>query len=498
MQFLTDLNFLQPGQIFPPRSDVERLTDYNDNIKLYEGTTYDIFKYYFHDATRRLEKILNDVAERVYHCTDINYHRLTTNAITDLVCGEPPIISADGANGDTLTELRTDTEFDSRLTECVIDLSRLGDTAARVYKDADAKPALQVVQPGQLFKIVDKEDKNRVVNYVLAVPRETPRSTEQKPEWELLVQIHYKGYYIYRVYDLLGRKVESKFIVKETQRQITNLKLYEIRQQKLLPSGGFEKKVQTGLSDFAIVSAHNMITSNTCYGHSDYTDMDPILAEIWTRLGQIAIILDKHSRPDMHAPISSFTQDDRTGQWKLKTGEGKGYIVREGELPPGYITWDGQLGACFNELDRLFDQLYKVTEMGPIYEAAKSGANIAYETMKATFTRPLAKAARMTKALTLPVKKILSLLSELAGKKIEPTEISIEWQDGLPNDEKQEIEKAKLKCDAGLSTPKRENIARFGKDEAQAEEIDEEARTYQSERSASSFGGYGGGDYGDG
>lgn len=131
--------------------------------------------------------------------------------------------------------------------------------------------------------------------------------------------------------------------------------------------GGEDSFSKSAASSLSAADIRN--TSDTCWGHDEYAPMDPILAEIWARLGQVAIILDKHARPDMYGDISMFVQN-KTGQWKLNTGRGEGYPVPPGGLAPGYITWDGQLSACFNELDLLLKQLYKVSEMGPIFEAA--------------------------------------------------------------------------------------------------------------------------------
>ena len=76
------------------------------------------------------------------------------------------------------------------------------------------------------------------------------------------------------------------------------------------------------------------------------------------------------------------------------------------------------------------------------------------------------------------------------GQKIEPEDITIDWYDGLPNDEKQEIEKATMKINADLSTPEQENVDRFNLTQEMAKEIAEKVDERNSKKQASMFGGF--------
>jgi len=44
-------------------------------------------------------------------------------------------------------------------------------------------------------------------------------------------------------------------------------------------------------------------------------------------------------------------------RWGYRGG-GKYFPVGQGEQPPGYVTWDGQLEAAFRQIDLLMEQLY--------------------------------------------------------------------------------------------------------------------------------------------
>lgn len=484
---LYDTSFIKSGEIFPPYEETERLQNYKDNLLLFKDSTYLVSKRTYKDSAQRVLRVLNDYSDLVGYPIELNYHKLTSTSISDLVCGEKPTIKIKTTSENE--KLLEDINFYTKLKEWVIDISRFGDSVARVYSKEElsgqSKGAVAVCQPSTLFKIVDIEDKDSIKCYVLAIPIELPESTEKKPLWELRVQEHYKGYYIKKSFKIEPiEKIKTKQVKLPSGRTDLDLRRFEIKGKI-----DDDTRVDTGLSDFAVVTMHQLITSDSCYGHDDYSSLDPILAEIWARLGEVALILDKHSRPDVYAGINAFEQD-KNGNWHLKVGGGNTYIVGAGEQPPGYLTWDGQLVACFNELNLLFDQLYKVSEMGPIYEIAGKNANISWDTMKANFTKPLAKARRITTDIEPGIKKIISLVAELNGVKIETADISITWFDGLPNDEKQEIEKATMKINADLSTPEQENIDRFGFNEVQAKEIAKSVSQRNATKQSQLFGGF--------
>lgn len=487
---LHDLSFLNPGQLFPPVCEVERLQNYKDNLLLFNDSTYLVSKREFKDSAARVVRILNDYQDLIGYPIELNFHKLTSVSVADLMCGEMPTIKYDGDDKGKTEALLNSVDFYGKIRQWAIDISRYGDAVARGYSLKDentnqGKGACAVMQPSSLFKIVSPDDKDNVVNMVLATPIELPESTKEKPKWKLSIQIHYKGYYIKREMDIepIPNSVANTYTLPSGRTQL-DLQLFNIKKQL-----GTDERVETGIKGFAVHSMHQLITSDSCYGHDDYASLDPILAEIWARLGQIAIILDKHTRPDVYAALSAFEQD-KNGQWRLKVGGGNTYALNPGDPTPGYLTWDGQLIACFNELNLLFEQLYKISEMGPIYEAAGKNTNIAWETMKATFVKPLAKVRRITNGITDELKQIIVMIAELNGVELDADKLSITWYDGLPNDEKQEIEKATMKINADLSTPEQENIDRFGLTADQAQETAIKVKERNASKQQQLFGGF--------
>ena len=197
------------------------------------------------------------------------------------------------------------------------------------------------------------------------------------------------------------------------------------------------EKVETGLNDFAIVPIHNLMTSDRVYGIDDYSDLDSIISEIEVRIAQISKILDKHAEPSVQGPSSALYRDS-SGNWKLKMGN---YFPRDSaEDPPvEYITWEAQLTANFEMIEKLINILAVVSEMGSaIFDNEQKTGQVASGTaLRRMMISPLAKVNRTRMRFDSAIKKAIKLASQLGGENIidlSKEKINIFWQDGLPSD----------------------------------------------------------------
>lgn len=82
---LTSRDFLSTGKPWPPPSEVERLTRYNQNRLLFEGRHEQVYK----DWIRLLREDQQATLEMV-----LNWHKRLTLLFADLLLGEPPRIIA--------------------------------------------------------------------------------------------------------------------------------------------------------------------------------------------------------------------------------------------------------------------------------------------------------------------------------------------------------------------------------------------------------------------
>lgn len=441
---LYNLNWLQQGKPFPPNREKDRILRYRQNAALFDGDHFVTSSYRYRNGTpetvlsvyeqcaRRISRVIGNFEDVISFPVLINYQRLMTMKIADLICGEPPTVSGTTPEENKLLkEIRDYTKFDEKLYTAVIDISRYGDAVLRIYKDDFDRVTFTCWDPTEWFPIVSQDGTNTIIKHCLCWIENVAEDDDSVPDYRLHVQIHdvlKPGTYEHRVYKMDTHcGIIGKQLKKET------------------------KTVLTGLKSCAVCSLKSFSVSNTVYGYDDYMPIDSILSEILARIGQISVILDKHADPNITGPVSMLQVDPVTGEYRLKTG--KFYAVSPGEEQPKYMVWEGQLDAAFKQLEFLINQLYIVSEMGSalLGDAASGSQAVSGTAMRFKMAGPLAKARRVANSLSLPVRELFATLSRGAAidgesdiTEIEYKKISVLWSDGLPDDPRENIEIAKL------------------------------------------------------
>lgn len=504
---LHNLEWLAPGESFPPLRERARIKRYNQNRRLFDGDHFGdelrtrdaMFNLeepvgVYMKCAERISQVIGNFDDIISFPTLLNYQRLMSLKMADLICGEYPSITGSSTEENmAIKDSRDYSQFDEQLYATVIDISRYGDAIWRIYVDDTDRKTFTVWDPREWYPIVSQDGTNTILAHVLCWKVNiTQSATDLPPEYELHAQIHWcdkerRGTYEERVYKLSG---DTGSIQGE----------YQDRRQT----------VTTGLNECAVISLRAFRTSNTIYGYDDYMPLDSILAEIMVRIGQISVILDKHADPNITGPVTMLDLDQKTGEYHLKTG--KFYATSPGENEPKYMTWDGQLTAAFKQLEFLINQLYILSEMGAALLGGADGSTTAISgtAMRFKMVNPLAKARRIANSLTLPVRRLISSLTEdaevdpprsspAAGPSVQPPEgqpdpepqepqlvlpvpyqhISVFWADGLPDDPRENIENCKLATGATKMMPLKTGIMEyFGRSAEEAdqwiEEIDAE------------------------
>lgn len=450
---LYSLSWLDSGQPFPPLSERDRIRRYLENEALFDGEHFgdelrDRNKIWSTEGTvpvyrkcaERISQVVGNFEDIISFPVLLDYQRLMTLKMADLVCGEyPTITGANGEENDAIKEARDHSDFDARLYSTVIDMSRYGDAIWREYQDdLSDNNTFTLWTPKEWYPIVLQDGTNRISHHVLCWRVNLNADiTNATPIWELHAQIHSclpdkVGTYEERVYDMDG-----------AGNVIGALKSF--------------KTVSTGFDHCAVHHLKSFSTSSTVYGYDDYMPLDSLLAEIMARVGQISIILDKHADPNLTGPVTMLSQDQKTGEYYLKRG--KFFATSQGDNEPKYLTWDGQLTAAFKQLEVLINQLYILSEMGAAVLGGQDGSSTAISgtAMRFKMVNPLAKARRVANALTSPVRRLLSALSE----SVEFAHISVYWSDGLPDDPRENIENAKLATGKEQMMPLKVGIREF-------------------------------------
>lgn len=466
---LYNFEWLQPGKQFPPLVEVPRLERYKQNAKLFDGDHFadpafrtrsdngpgvDGAVNMYLMCVQRISQVVGNFDDIISFPTLLNYQRLMSLKMADLVCGEyPTITGVTPKENAAIRDVRDMSDFDAKLFSTVLDVSRFGDAVWRIYKDYDGRMNFTCWTPMQWFPIVRQDGTNSVSHHCLAWI-ENKSTDPMNPDLYLNVQIHGTdksswGYYEQRVFH-----INSTGSIMD---QVSS------------------SKVPTGLQCCAVRHIRAFSTTTSVYGYDDYMPIDSILAEIMVRVGQISAILDKHADPNITGPVSMLSVDEETGEYRLKTG--KFYAVSPGEEQPSYMTWDGQLSSAFKQLEFLINQLYILSEMGAALLGSSDGGSqaISGTAMRFKMVNPLAKARRIANSLTLPVRQLYSALSQSAEVEEadfeEGTEelvlpipyrrISVFWADGLPDDPRENIENCKLATGETKMMPLEKGIMEF-------------------------------------
>lgn len=491
---LYNYDWLQPGKAFPPPVEAGRIQRYRQNAHLFDGDHFadpefrtrtpfgmadDVPVNLYLKCAERISQVIGNFEEVISFPTLLNYQRLMSLKMADLVCGEYPTISGVTAKENAaIQDVRDVSDFDAKLYSTVIDISRYGDALWRMYKDYDGRMNFTCWDPTQWYPIVAQDGTNAIKAHCLCwIVNKSEDALN--PDFYLNVQIH--------------------------SNDPTNIGYYEQREFKMNASGTMigdqvsSKRVPTGLDRCAVFHIRAFVVTNSVYGYDDYMTVDSILAEIMARVGQISAILDKHADPNITGPVSMLEVDPKTGEYHLRTG--KFFAVSQGEEHPEYMTWDGQLTSAFKQLEFLVNQMYILSEMGAAILGGQDGSSqaISGTAMRFKMVNPLAKARRIANSLTLPVRKLFSSLSvsaevdedmfdhpedsvnpegtppvegaeQITTPPVQPKplqlpipyrKISVFWADGLPDDPRENIENCKLASGETKMMPLEKAIMEF-------------------------------------
>jgi hypothetical protein len=393
---LTDLSFLNPGEPWPPVSEISRLQKYEENKKLFKGKHDEIFK----DWIRILREEQNASLLLIF-----NWHKRLSTLWGDLLLSEEPRFSAGQYGSREDEELRRIIEKSDLINtayQVVLDISRYG---TGLFNIRNGK--IDLTTPSIWFPVVSPDNIKEEQYHVLAWK-------VKRGEDEILkAQIHERGKYIANEYLLAGEKIERLLSTEE---------------------------VSTGLSDFAIIPVHNTVESDEYFGIDDYTDIDGIIQELEVRVSQISRVLDKHSDPNMYGDESALELDPATGV-EIFRGGGKYFPVPLGGTPPGYVVWDAKLESNWKEIEILMQQLYIISETSEAcFGQLKQGMVESGSALKRLMITPLAKAQRLRMRLDPALKKAIKLCSQTGEVNLTEKPINIAWQDGIPSDDKEQAE----------------------------------------------------------
>lgn len=415
---------LQIGSPWPPVSEIDRLTTYEQNEKLFRGEhpkVFNVLLNLFSSHTAEYNKII----------TVLNWHKRLSTLWADFLFGERPTALAsqksDAPEQQYLEEFIERVDFWHLQHVRQIDVSRFGHGIIEAYYDDGCK--LQVVHPSKYFAIGDEF--GRVQAHMIAwLDDAGPETIDHVRQRTLYCRIHWPGRIEYREYRVSssGRIIGGPENVSETP---------------------------TGI-DVPLVSVVENLRTSSDVLIDDYHDLDSVLKRMEARLTRVGRILDIHSEPLLVLPEDSgaFTRTADGGivydskKRVLELGPGSG--------GPEYITWEGHLDAAFREFETDLQQLYALSETcAACFEPSKLGAQVSGTALRLMLFVPLKKVDRLKMVATPAIQKELKMFSALESARGYPNAksidtVSIMWQDGLPEDFRETVQQISMLKAQGL------------------------------------------------
>lgn len=418
--------FLQLGQPWPPENHKARLDRYAKNRWLFLGEHAKVYTNWIR-LLREDKKATLELA--------VNFPGLLSRLFADLLFGEQPKFRA-GDEGSPEQQALDDLVQANNLHQvnyaAALAASYRGDAVYKVrYQDrviAEAVPA------GIWFPVTDPDNVKQVDAHVLAWVKSIKRpgsglfSFGKESETQYLrAEIHFPGRIEHRLWLLKDGKIAAPVPLETFYPDLPETQ-------------------ETGVDESLVVHIPNLELDDDPFGVDDYSEADTLFQELNIRLAQISRVLDKHTDPNMYGDASALERDPNTGEWTFKGG-GRFFPVEQGGQVPGYVIWDAQLTAAFTQIERILDMLYLVTDTSPAaFGQIKQGLAESGSALKRLLMRPLAKVNRKRLYFDPALKQVLRLalaLDRAQGRgQVDPDaiDISIEWQDGLPVDEREQAE----------------------------------------------------------
>ncbi len=205
--------------------------------------------------------------------------------------------------------------------------------------------------------------------------------------------------------------------------------------------------------------------SDRCFGIDDYSSVDSIISELIIRVSQVAKVLDKFSSPSVSGPQSALEWSEERQSYVFRIQD---YYLRndESDPKPEMLVWDANLDANFKMIELLTNMLYTISEMGSAVfgDLSNAAGNAASGTaLRRLMISPLAKAKRVKNSFDKVIKQLISLLAAGYGETILPQDITVTWQDGLPNDPVEEAGIMNLRTGGKATLSRWTAIQRFDK-----------------------------------
>lgn len=413
-QYDTNFSFLNTGSSFPSDEVRGRNIVYEYRHKQYTGE---------YARNKRLVARIQDAEQEIpYKVISINYFKLLSNKMTDLVLNNDIAVKT----GD----IKRDKEV-SRLIEKVdfVGSMRKAFKMCTEYGDVCIKSSSRMASqfsPTHAFKIVDKSNTNYVKAIVLY--------EYLYDEWDktktyryVRFEIHFKGKIFEIVKEFSGGPYNGKY-----GGTLGNSVDYKYRGRDIPKEGIW---YNTGIDDCNLVQWISINTEDDgVYGESVYTDIEDIVYAIEQRISVNQHLLDNSMTPFLVVGMDMIDTDPNTGKRSLKLVNGT-YMVSSGDTDVKSVELNYNLENSENMLGILKQFLYELSEMGKTFLSGEYSGNISEETLNNTIKSAIDKGNRLINDMYSGFVDSLYCICKMNGIDVKREDITIVFNVGRTDDD---------------------------------------------------------------
>ena len=432
MEIFTSTEFIAPGLQYPPLLSTSRMQGYSRNLERYKG------KYNEGNFIVVKDKATNEGLK--YNIVTENYFKLITEKQNSLLLNEyPSVLCKDEETTALLQKCIKNCGFWLQLQKAYRSFSSLGDGVLYLYVNENGESRVNAVNPKHWYCVVDPCNIENVICHVLVheIFKENYKAITPSIRTHIRVMYHYKGYYIEKVF-------------KASDYQIDVPVEYD-NGEYVVPVEG--RRVDTGLSDFAVFPFSNGNAIDEVYGISDYEAIADSVKAYETALTIVGAILEKNSDPLLVVPKGSARQNSKTGQ--VEFPQNGGFIEVGENNNVKYVGLDAPIDETMRYVEKLLDEICIQSELSKSLLLGEYSGNASGEALKTVLKSALDKVSRGIDTIESVLKRLFVQMLHIKGIDITSSDIDIQWQDGIVESDSVRATTIKTLREAGVLSKKR-------------------------------------------
>lgn len=414
-QYDTDFSFMNTGTDFPSKEVQGRNIVYEYRHKQYTGE---------YARNKRLIARIQDREQEInYKVISVNYFKLLSNKMTDLVMNNDIAVKTGDIERDKLvSKLIEKTNYVGSIRKAFKMCTEYGDVCVK-----SSIKSVSPFAPTHAFKIVDSSDTNMtkaIVLYEYLYDKGDKTKTYRYVRFE----IHFDN----RIFEIV-KTFDSGLYNGKYGGRVGESVDYEYKGRKIPKDGIW---YSTGVLDCKLVQWISINSEDDgVYGSSVYEDIEDLVYAIEQRLSVNQHLLDNSMTPFLIVGMDMVETDPNTGKRTLKLVNGT-YMVSTGDTDVKSVELNYNLTNSENMLGILKQFLYELSEMGKTFLSGEYSGNISEESLNNIIKSAIDKGNRLINEMYAGFVDSLYCLCRLNGIEINREDITIVFNVGRTDDDK--------------------------------------------------------------